>query len=354
MQQQGKISKLSKVGLSSGSSFRIGSEISFMTPLVNRKNSQFIDQFKLDDDNKSNIKIKTMSLYKTKAGINNGKPKTNQDSYLCSVNGLNIEGFNLYSVMDGHGTHGHFISGIVKTYIKDYIFKSSNYDDLSILGIAKRLKEKNFDLIKKCFQSCESSLAKSKYEVNFSGSTTVLVIQIDNLLICANAGDSRAILCSTNGKIIALSNDHKPELKSEKERILASGGRVERLKDGKEYVGPYRVWLKYEDFPGLAMSRSLGDFVSKSVGCSCIPDIIESNIDEYTEFLVIASDGVWEFLDNKQVYDIVEPYYLNNDIQGACSKLIEESAMMWRRVSLYIVYNILYIIIYRKMMVKMI
>ena len=35
--------------------------------------------------------------------------------------------------------------------------------------------------------------------------------------------------------------------------------------------GPYRVWLKNENFPGLAMSRSIGDFVDGSVGCICEP-----------------------------------------------------------------------------------
>ena len=35
--------------------------------------------------------------------------------------------------------------------------------------------------------------------------------------------------------------------------------------------GPYRVWLRNENFPGLAMSRSIGDFVAGSVGCICEP-----------------------------------------------------------------------------------
>lgn len=333
LQQQGKlINKPLKPGLSPGNSFRIGGESTFLTPLVKKIDNKLVDNFRLDDE-KTEIHIKTASFYKTKAGNNNGKPKTNQDSFLCSLNGLNIEGFNLYSVMDGHGSHGHFISNSIKTFLKDYLFKASNYNDMSLVGIRRRLQEKNYDLIKRCFQSCESALAKSKYEVNFSGSTTVIVIQLDDSLICANTGDSRAILCSSNGSIIELSYDHKPELKSEKERILSNGGRVEKLKDNGEYVGPYRVWLKYEDYPGLAMSRSLGDFVSKSVGCSCVPEVIESKLDDKSEFIVVASDGVWEFLDNKQVYDIVQPYYIRNDIQGACSKLIEESALLWKKVS---------------------
>ncbi len=35
--------------------------------------------------------------------------------------------------------------------------------------------------------------------------------------------------------------------------------------------GPYRVWLKHENYPGLAMSRSIGDFVAEGVGVIPLP-----------------------------------------------------------------------------------
>jgi len=38
-------------------------------------------------------------------------------------------------------------------------------------------------------------------------------------------------------------------------------------------LGPYRVWLKTEQYPGLAMSRSIGDFVAASVGVISEPGI---------------------------------------------------------------------------------
>lgn len=69
-----------------------------------------------------------------------------------------------------------------------------------------------------------------------------------------------------------MSRDHKPNDADESVRILAKGGRIEAFKDymtGEE-MGPSRVWLLNEDVPGLAMSRSIGDFVAQSVGV--IPD----------------------------------------------------------------------------------
>jgi len=46
---------------------------------------------------------------------------------------------------------------------------------------------------------------------------------------------------------------------------------------------------------------------------------------------VIASDGVWEFLSNKQVCDMVEPFYINNNVNGACDKIVDESYKRWRK-----------------------
>ena len=47
---------------------------------------------------------------------------------------------------------------------------------------------------------------------------------------------------------------------------------------------------------------------------------------------MIASDGVWEFLTNKRVMEIVNPYYKINDPSAAADKLIEESTKCWKKV----------------------
>jgi len=61
------------------------------------------------------------------------------------------------------------------------------------------------------------------------------------------------------------------------------------------------VWLPDQDLPGLAMSRSLGDRVAHSVGVSSVPEVKEFYLGRDDKFIVIASDGVWEFLSNEDV-----------------------------------------------------
>lgn len=47
-------------------------------------------------------------------------------------------------------------------------------------------------------------------------------------------------------------------------RILMCGGRIDAFKDyiSGEEMGPKRVWLPNEEIPGLAMSRSIGDYIA--------------------------------------------------------------------------------------------
>jgi serine/threonine protein phosphatase PrpC len=82
-------------------------------------------------------------------------------------------------------------------------------------------------------------------------------------------------------------------------------------------------------YPGIAMSRSIGDLLASTLGVIPEPEVREEKLDDKTKFIVICSDGVWEFLDNKAVKDLVMPFYEKNDPEGACKKLINESTKWW-------------------------
>ena len=73
-----------------------------------------------------------------------------------------------------------------------------------------------------------------------------------------------------------------------------------------------RVWLNDQDAPGLAMSRSIGDYIAHTVGVSTDPEVMKFELTPQDKFIIIASDGVWEFLSNEDVAKIVWPFYLKN------------------------------------------
>ena len=189
---------------------------------------------------------------------------------------------------------------------------------------------------------------KKEIDVKLSGSTCNILIQIADHIICANTGDSRAILIYedqniinnndkdnfNNYKVFPLSNDCKPSLSFEKERILKNGGIISRLKDNnqKEF-GPLRVFLKGSFFPGLAMSRSFGDQLGKDIGIIVEPLIKEYNLNKNVKYIFIASDGIWEFLNNEQIMSIGNKYYAMNDPDKFFQKLLTVSNELWERES---------------------
>jgi len=142
-------------------------------------------------------------------------------------------------------------------------------------------------------------VSESAIDINFSGTTTVSCLILGTHLWCANVGDSRAVLAKfKNGDWMAcpISRDHKPDDNQEKQRILASGGRIEPFKDmNGDPIGPYRVWLKNENIPGLAMARSIGDAVAASVGVTDEPGNFVRSISITTQKFLTSS---WKSMTN--------------------------------------------------------
>ena len=96
-------------------------------------------------------------------------------------------------------------------------------------------------------------------------------------------------------------------------------------------MGPFRVWFKNEDYPGLAMSRSIGDKLAHKVGVSDIPEIKEFNIDDFEPLaIIVASDGIWEFMPNEDVKNTVMNYSYSKDANMCAKKLVEKARLIWQ------------------------
>ena len=264
----------------------------------------------------------------SKTGLSGDEKKVNQDRDFIFHNF--VSGFdNIFmGVCDGHGFFGHEISEFIKENLPmdlNRIIKSKkldlNKDDLSKVLI-ETFKMENESL--KRFKQIDSDL---------SGSTCVSVIYTPQKLIIANLGDSRCVLgtqVKNEWKYINLSRDHKPDIKEEADRIKKKGGRIRpMIDDDGNFVGPMRVYMKDKDMPGLAMTRSFGDNFASIAGTICEPEIKEHILVPEDKFIILASDGLFEFINSEEVGNIVKSYYEKNDIVGCCEYLYKESYRKW-------------------------
>ena len=260
-----------------------------------------------------------------------GFTKVNQDSLLVIKKEYKLDDFNIFAVMDGHGENGHLVSQFVTKFFTSFLKRNKKLNCLTTEDdVYFRLQKNSYDIIHKAFKHAEKDIVKHDIDANFSGTTCVMVFQVGQKLVTANVGDSRAILYKKN-KVIPLSIDQKPNDPEEKKRIESLGGEVSQYEEDGEKSGPYRVWKKGEMFPGIAMSRSIGDFLASTLGVIPEPVVREEVIDDDTQFIIVASDGVWEFLSNEDVCNIVLPFYQKEDPEGACRALIKKSTEWWNQ-----------------------
>ena len=115
-------------------------------------------------------------------------------------------------------------------------------------------------------------------------------------MYCANAGDSRGVI-SQKGNALELSEDHKPDLPSERSRVINAGHIVEEGRgDGI-----------------IAISRAIGDWEYKSqtlpaekMAVSSYPDVRAMELSPDLEFLICACDGIWDCMTSQQAVDFVQ------------------------------------------------
>ena len=259
----------------------------------------------------------------------------NQDIAFLEKNFAGNNSYLYLGVCDGHGVEGHEVSGFIKSVLPKDLSNSLFHKEILTNDI--NLKKKIYNIIGETFIKVNEKLISNE-SINsiFSGTTCVSVIYTPIRLICANIGDSRAVLGRFDKNLkkwisINLSRDHKPTEEDEARRIFKKGGRIKPFIDEEtgEEVGPQRVWVKDDEVPGLAMTRSFGDRVASIAGTICVPEIKEYNFNEGDKFLIVASDGVWEFIQSEECINIIGKFYFNNNIEGCCEFLYEESRKRW-------------------------
>lgn len=251
-------------------------------------------------------------------GLNpHGDDKKCQDNYTYAF----LNGLIFCGLFDGHGPVGEQVSAFGIKFCHKYFLQNAHMFD-----------EKPKETLIHMLELCDKELHQEEIEYELSGSTAVIVLLSNNSIHTASLGDSRAILGTisdmsfalpapqskfhrhfTVGRVlkpIPLTIDQKPNHEEEYVRIRSAGGIVERITDVMgNTIGPYRVWKPQCDLPGLAMSRSIGDGVGKTIGVISTPVYhyftLYADNDQY---IVLASDGIWDVMENAEVITFIEKF----------------------------------------------
>ncbi|KAF9682521.1 hypothetical protein SADUNF_Sadunf05G0117500 [Salix dunnii] len=200
----------------------------------------------------------------------------------------------LFAIYDGH------LGDSVPAYLQKHLFSNI-------------LKEEEFwddpnRSISKAYERTDQAILSNSSDLGRGGSTAVTAILINGeRLWVANVGDSRAVL-SRGGQAMQMTVDHEPN--TERGSIENRGGFVSNMPGEvvlKLFMHIVQIVLLLGDVPRvngqLAVSRAFGDKSLKS-HLRSDPDIQEIDINNNTEVLVLASDGLWKVMSNQEAVDI--------------------------------------------------
>ncbi|CAN1142119.1 Probable protein phosphatase 2C 65 [Linum perenne] len=269
-----------------------------------------------------------------------GKKGINQDAMTVWEEFTGDKGMTFCGVFDGHGPYGHKVARHVRDNLASKLSNAIKFSQLNSKLDSSDADSGNDAKSSLILSSCETCLTKCFNEMDeelsldasidsyCSGATAVSVIKKGRHLLIANLGDSRALLCrkGNNNQLIPvqLTVDLKPIVSSEAERIKKNNGRVFAMEEEPHI---FRIWMPDEDCPGLAMARAFGDFCLKDYGLISTPQVSYRCLTDDDEFVVLATDGIWDVLTNDEVVNIVASARKRS---MAAKLLVKYAVRLWR------------------------
>lgn len=217
-----------------------------------------------------------------------------------------------FGVYDGHG--GYNVSLHLEFNLHKIIFNKINHA-YSYTSITDHLTAS--------FNEIDTQVSVEQFKNE--GSTAVVGMIINNKLYVANTGDSQLVLFRKDNDHFS-TKEHKPIL-DEVDRIEKAGGKVIVCPD------EYQTARLYDNVAGpyLAVSRAIGDF-PKPRGLICTPDVHEIDLTPSDEFIILASDGFWDFIDKyspiSTAYKFVKNAFVNPSVRmkdvakGLCGRAL--------------------------------
>ena len=248
--------------------------------------------------------------------IMNAKGNNGSDDRYKIIQDLGIDEYvksSFFAVYDGHGGFN------CSNYLKDNFHKvlkvnlSDRFDGIkNTKNIAKTVKNIFEDT---CYLVDNNFVQEFEAKSKNWGSTAVCVLILGDRIYCANVGDARAII-SCDGHAKELSWDHNLAREDEKRRIEENNGMEVGRVHGK-----------------LSVTRAFGDSnykIQNEFNCLdyktvlVTPEVREHIIDPFKdEFIVLASDGLYDELESQQVVDFVRNRYEYSP-EDICQELLDE------------------------------
>ncbi|XP_057525721.1 protein phosphatase 2C 51-like [Amaranthus tricolor] len=204
--------------------------------------------------------------------------------------------YDYFGVYDGHG--GSQVAEACRDRMHSILLEEMERCEtrMKINGCDEDKENVDWEKVMgKCFARMDEEVGRGggradNVEEMTVGSTVVVAVVGREEVVVANCGDSRAVICR-NGVAVPLSVDHKPDRPDELARIEDAGGRVIN-------------WNGYRVLGVLATSRSIGDYYLKPY-VSSIPEVMISKRTEADEFLILATDGLWDVISNEVACQVV-------------------------------------------------
>jgi serine/threonine protein phosphatase PrpC len=222
----------------------------------------------------------------------------------------------IFGILDGH--NGSTCVDFVLGNLVSEITSNDNIKSGNQAGDVLAIKQ-SFSNLDQAFLDA----SKTKEPLETSGSCATIVLCRRDIITVAWAGDCRALVCKDDGTAEQLTKDHRPSNESEADRVRLAGG-----------------WIANKRVCGLiAVTRSFGDIEFKTLkneswGKTFAADLLISEPETATidagggkyRFIVLASDGLFESLDNQRVVDIVSASLMDfKDVDMAAEVVMEEA-----------------------------
>lgn len=274
-----------------------------------------------------------------KEGMHNSEQKICQDR--ANSYGINIGKTigKLMFVCDGHGPEGEKIAQFLNEIIAKEFLLMLQRPKTKMIKMSEAIKEFVIELDRKA----EDHFKSNDRITYLSGTTLTLIFLCEDRGYCAWVGDSKAIIVKDSGQELTyerLTSNHNPCDPEEHKRITDAGGLIYPIKYDDEPIstGPLRIWFPPEGDknpnslagPGLNITRAIGDRFARTIGFTQVPSVVRFNLDEDSSFVVLGSDGLWDFLRTSEVVEIVDNFSRSNDAEGATKALYERAKHMWR------------------------